>query len=667
MSSPRTPVDSFQHGINGESVLTRRTFMESSLGALFSLTLAGSSAASRSRPPEPVTPHLHLFRDTVNVGVIRRNHQVLLVGSGEGTILESAKRIGVEPIDWVLYTDHHRDQCSGAGMLKKAGVKIAVPAAEAEFFRDATGLWRRSDKALYHRYHFRPDWFIPRESIQPDRELHPGEILAWEGLEIRAIATPGTTDGSMTYLVDLDGERIAFTGDLIYAPGQIWNLYRLQKRYRGMTAGDYWGFGGAVLDVLSSLDEVLSYSPSVLVPMHGTVMKHPRQAVSLLRDRVNAVLENYFTTSSWRIYHHHEVSRFEYDVQPPYNVPMLSSLPPVQLPPWLHRSINTSSYLQAEDGKIFLFDCGFKPIARELERLKSSGVISGIDGIWLSHYHDDHVTSVNTVRRRLGGEVYAQKEMQDILENPSAYSMPCLFPESIHVDHALSEGEVIQWKGYKMTAHYFPGQTLYHGGLLIERDGTRVFMTGDSFANWGIDDYCSYNRNFLSHDGETAGYLRCVRLLLKLKPDILVAAHWGPEPVSEEYLRKTLALLEERGRLLAPLFPWDDPNFGLDPSWVRAYPYHQTIRPRQLVTIEARIFNHSSGRRRVFAELRAPDDWRLGAPVSLTVPPHTEGAIRLTATAPAKPQRQRDVLGLSVRFGTVNLGEAAEAIVDYSS
>jgi hypothetical protein len=62
------------------------------------------------------------------------------------------------------------------------------------------------------------------------------------------------------------------------------------------------------------------------------------------------------------------------------------------------------------------------------------------------------------------------------------------------------EEEVIHWKGYKLTAYYFPGQTLYHDGLLIERDGTSVFMSGDTLANWGIDDYCSYNRNWLQQN-----------------------------------------------------------------------------------------------------------------------------------------------------------------------
>jgi hypothetical protein len=96
-----------------------------------------------------------------------------------------------------------------------------------------------------------------------------------------------------------------------------------------------------------------------------------------------------------------------------------------------------------------------------------------------------------------------QREMLDIIENPLAYQMPCLFPESIRVDYPMEHGQTIDWKGFKLTAYNFPGQTLYHDGLLVEKDGFKVFFTGDSFANWGIDDYCSQNRCFL---GREAGY-----------------------------------------------------------------------------------------------------------------------------------------------------------------
>jgi glyoxylase-like metal-dependent hydrolase (beta-lactamase superfamily II) len=75
--------------------------------------------------------------------------------------------------------------------------------------------------------------------------------------------------------------------------------------------------------------------------------------------------------------------------------------------------------------------------------------------------------------------------MLDIIENPTAYNMPCLFPESIRVDRILEDREPFEWKDFRMTAYYFPGQTLFHAGLLVEKDGLKVFLSGDAFCNWG--------------------------------------------------------------------------------------------------------------------------------------------------------------------------------------
>jgi glyoxylase-like metal-dependent hydrolase (beta-lactamase superfamily II) len=612
-----------------------------------------------------ITPQLGIYRDgVVNVGVIRRNGKVLLIDCGQGSILRAANKLQIGAIDWALFTDHHRDKCSGASRLKDAGVKLAVPAAEARLFRNATKFWRTADNIIDHRYNFRPDLFVLRESVTPNRLIKPEDTFLWEGLEVHAIATPGETNGSLTYIVNLDGKRVAFTGDLIAGPGMVWNFYRLDKALPGMSGG-YWGFGGAVPDVLNSLASVLLHEPALLFPSHGVLISDPSGAVDLLRHRLDAVMKNFFTLTTWRISPSHTNSK----PWPGVDVPMLKPLPAVNTPPWLHKTkeLGTSSYIQADDGSVFLFDCGFPPIANVIDGLIRSGTIKGIDGIWISHYHDDHVTSVNEVRRKHGAKVYAQEQLRDILENPKAYCMPCLFPESIHVDHVVSEGEVVHWKGYKLTGYFFPGQTLYHDGTLIERDGyrTRVFMTGDSFSNWGIDDYCSFNRNFLGRDGDINGYGRCLRLLLELKPDLLMAAHWGPEPVSEEYLRKTLQLLEERRELISPLFPWDDCNFGLDPYWIRTYPYRQKIFRGQMVSLEARIYNHSDRPRSAFAELRTPAGWELGKGGSVVIEPHQEGKIRLTAKASQNPPHHREVIGFAVRFGGQDLGEVCEAIVDY--
>ena len=619
-------------------------------------SLAGANARL-----EPITEHVSIYKDAVNVGVIRKNGKTLLIDSGDASILRDAKELRLGSVDRVLYTHYHRDQCSGALQLKKAGVRINAPASELQFFDGATQFWLDANNILNDRMNFRPEMMVLRESVTTDRGLLPGEVIDWEGLPIHVVATPGHTDGSLSYVIQVDGKGIVFSGDVIYGAGKIWEFYSLQMGFLGMRA-DYWGFGGTVPKLLQSATAILSHKPSVLIPSHGEAIHNPKDAIASLQSQLDSVMKNYFSLTAWRISPFHKKENAAAPA-----IPMLPPLSPVNLPSWLHKveGAATSYCIVAEDKSIILFDCGFPPVVEALNRMVASGQISGVDAIWASHYHDDHTTSINVVRQKYGAKVYIQKELQDILENPMAYSMPALFTEGIHIDHVLAEGEVIHWKDYKLTSYYFPGQTLYHDGLLIEHDGTRVFMSGDSFANWGIDDYCSYNRNFIGKDGEIAGYKRCLKLLLQLKPDLLCAAHWGPKPVSQEYLQKTLDLLEEREKMLTQLLPWDDPNFGLDPYWIRAYPYRQSVFPGQTVTLEARIYNHSDSSREASAELRAPLGWQVENAESATIPAHSEGKIRLTALAPQSPPIRRQILGLAIHFDQYNLGEFAEAIVDY--
>jgi glyoxylase-like metal-dependent hydrolase (beta-lactamase superfamily II) len=637
--------------------------------------LSNVQARKTSGAFKTASRHVLIHRDVINVSVIVQDGKCILINSGDGSILDALKLLGLPLPEWALYTDHRLEHCASAGELKARGVKIAVPVSEAEFFLAAREFWLSADRLIDHRYDFRPDLSVLRASVQPNQLLDIGSVFKWRGLELEVIATPGFSDGGVSYIINIDGQRLAFTGNLLTGSGQLSNIYELQKPFPGMRGnlvaghGGYWGFGGGLLDVKRSLSDVLAKHPTMLIPSHGVLIENPAASVSLLRTNIDEAMENYLTLAAWRIYFKDQKVLTGFT-----DVPMLPSADAPTMPSWLRRVqerplspdfplLMTSWYIQADDGSIFLFDCGYSPVAAALNDLVHGGKIKGIDGVWISHYHDDHVSSVNEIRRMYQCRVYAQREIQDILENPTAYEMPCIFPESILVDHPLSEGEVIEWKGYKMTAFYFPGQTLYHGGLLVEHDGDRLFLSGDSFANFGIDDYCAYNRNFLGT--EEPGYRKCIDLLFSLKPDMLIAAHHGPVAFIPDSLSKAAALLEQRKALYAKLFPWDDPNFGLDPTWVRAYPFRQKVMPGQIVTIEARIFNHSASAKSASAGLHTLTGWGASSVNQTTIPAHAEGAIRLPARAPTYPAHSRDVLGLAVHFDGKDLGEAAVAIVDF--
>jgi glyoxylase-like metal-dependent hydrolase (beta-lactamase superfamily II) len=83
------------------------------------LSLSGLGAANPPSRFDSVTPHVRVYHDVVNVGLIERNGKALLIDSGKASILDLAKKAGITRIDWVLYTHHHRDECSGAELLKK--------------------------------------------------------------------------------------------------------------------------------------------------------------------------------------------------------------------------------------------------------------------------------------------------------------------------------------------------------------------------------------------------------------------------------------------------------------------------------------------------------------------------------------------------------------------
>jgi glyoxylase-like metal-dependent hydrolase (beta-lactamase superfamily II) len=594
------------------SGFTRRTFVKSA--ALPLLWRADGGAETRfqnSFTIEQVLPGLQLLKGAVNSALLERNGRKLLIDSGETNAAP-----GGGSIDWALFTHHHRDQCSSVSRLVAAGTKLVVPLREKHFFDEANQFWDSADNILDHRYDFRPHLFTLRASVPVTRTVKGGDVHEWEGLKFQVIETPGHTDGAVTYIVALGAKRVAFTGDLIFGPGQIWEIYSLQKRFPGMR-GDYWGFGGAVEDVKASLNRVLQYKPDLLIPSHGVVIADPVSAVDHLKQNLDALMENYLTTAAWRIY-------FD-GIYPKDKPPMLPPLPKVTYPSWIRDIASTTKAIVAEDKSVFVSDCGHPKAVEELARLQSAGEIGAVEGIWITHYHDDHTQLVNEAKRRFGAKVYVQREMLDIIENPLAYQMPCLFPESIRVDHPLEHGQTIDWKGFKLTAYHFPGQTVYHDGLLVEKDGFRVFFTGDSFANWGIDDYCSQNRCFLGRD---TGYEKCFEILLQARPDILMAAHWGPLPVSPAYLKRSLALLQEREKLYEKLLPHKSVNFGADPCWIRAYPYRQTALPGGPVEIEARVMNHSAKPMKVRVNLNLPEGWKSGPIREETeIPARAEGRI----------------------------------------
>ena len=89
---------------------------------LFALLLPGLALAAFEEP----VPGIHLWRDTCNVAVIKQGDAALLINLGDGSVLEHIDEIGVKQVEWVLFTDHHRELCQGASRLDRTVTRTAA-------------------------------------------------------------------------------------------------------------------------------------------------------------------------------------------------------------------------------------------------------------------------------------------------------------------------------------------------------------------------------------------------------------------------------------------------------------------------------------------------------------------------------------------------------------
>ena len=142
-------------------------------------------------------------------------------------------------------------------------------------------------------------------------------------------------------------------------------------------------------------------------------------------------------------------------------------------------------------------------------------VVTKVDGIFVTHYHDDHTNYVAEAAKVFDCPVYSTVEYEDVLERPGAYHLPALTDNAIKDVTGFKTGHKMSWEEFELTFLFFPGQTLYHGALQVKKKGERtILFIGDAFSPSGIDDYCLLNRNLIHED---SGYFFCLKKLRQMK------------------------------------------------------------------------------------------------------------------------------------------------------
>jgi glyoxylase-like metal-dependent hydrolase (beta-lactamase superfamily II) len=605
-----------------------------------------------------LSPSVAVQPGAVNGVVVTRQGKKLVIYGDPGNDNKSA--------DMVLFTDFRRDVIWAGKNLVNGGTFAIAPEREKQYFERSDSIWTKFNLARFHDYYCQTTKFdfLP---LKADRYVKGGDIIEWQGVDIRVLDAPGYTRGAVSYIAELDGKKYAFTGDLIYGDGRIFDLYSLQDSFREIRG--YHGYAARVGKLISSLGMIAREKPDFIVPSRGPVIRDAGVAIEKLIQTIRQLYSNYMSVSAYRWYYPAQMNVLADSVLGsssnidwmPYSSVILKNPPP-----W-YKHISNSNLVLAGDSSAFLIDCGSRNAFDEILKMKHSGRLKSLDGIFITHYHDDHTDLINDVVREFGCPVYVTKELKDILENPSSYHLPCLTTNPVLNLTIMASGQQMAWKDFTLTFHYFPGQTIYHDAVQFKKsNGEAIFFVGDSFTPSGIDDYCLLNRNLL-HPG--TGYFYCLDMLKNLPGNVLLA-NQHVEPLfafSREQLDHMTDILNQRTRILKELIPFDDINYGIDEQWARIYPYGQKTIPGGSIEYSVKIFNHSGAVKTFFLEQDKAEGFKVEPEkASIVIGPQSEGEQKFKVSVSKQAAPGVALLFVNVKFDGWDLRKWCESLIEIS-
>ena len=228
--------------------------------------------------------------------------------------------------------------------------------------------------------------------------------------------------------------------------------------------------------------------------------------------------------------------------------PMFSSNA-IQLAPGIYmlgRLYPAVSYVIETSDGFMLVDTGIETdaqlLVKQLEELGLS--LNSLRLILLTHVHGDHSLGAQRLRQLTGAKVYAGRgDTGHLRQGGPREAFFALYPQTrfephpTTVDVELEGGEIIVLGDTRVQAIAAPGHTPGSICYLLQRDGMRYLLSGDTICSL-ISDICTY-ASYLPprYLGNARDYLATFRNLRELpKPDMVLPGHPNEERISHSPL-----------------------------------------------------------------------------------------------------------------------------------
>lgn len=443
---------------------------------------------------------LYRFHDTCNVYVVCGKRGSLAIDFGSGRWLSTAKALGLPPVERVMITHHHPDQCAGLLRRRKWPFIIDVPANDQPFFtrQGVSEYWKhRHANGVPPSYAVLPRG-LPNGMVRFSMEGFTDTL--WNDTRVRFISTPGHGRNAISILLDHHGKQIVFCGDAAHANATIHEPFHLEW--------DHWTGSGA-LAAWEGIVRVSNLAINLLCPAHGPVVK--RRPRLMLKKLAARLLDFYHAKGS--------IVAGEPDH---YTSAELQPSGAKKLSPSLYQFSVNGYLILSSTGEAMVIDA-MRSDGPMIEKLLASLDVARITCATATHCHFDHADGLPYLRRRYSARVVLHPWVAAPLRRPGLFDVPWLPAEPIIADHLLPETGSFRWNEFTFRVAPYPGQTRWHMCLMTDIDRRRVFFGGDSFqpaSRWnGTGGFCALNGSSF------AGFRQSARLIMSWKPDLVANGH----------------------------------------------------------------------------------------------------------------------------------------------
>jgi glyoxylase-like metal-dependent hydrolase (beta-lactamase superfamily II) len=607
--------------------------------------------------------NLFVWSDTCNSYLLKDGEEGLLINLGDGTVLDHLAEAGVKRLDWILFTDHHREQCQGAAKIDRAQTKVGAPEVERALFEHPSD-FRKLNVRLTDAYTIHGASYVrpPVTPIHLDQGFRGMDLLKWKGHEIWCLDTRGTSPGGMSYLVKENGKWLAFSGDLMLEDSRMHTWFDSEWDY---------GFASGIYALVNSASLVASFDPAWLLPSHGRAIPNAKKQLEQYQTKLRAFQKLY-------------VRGYEIDTYAPATQDLVSkptSVPHVwQVLPHVYKFKGPNFFpnfylILSDSGHGLAVDCGLLQtnfLDTAIEGMRDRLGLKQIDAIIPTHMHGDHFLQAPYLREKWGAQIWAIDKMGPVCEHPEwfDYSAPIqaygIGVDRVKFDRLFKPGESFDWEGYHFQIDWMPGQTEF--ALCVQGiiNGRKVAFTGDNIFGNPNDPAETGHEAMVAHNSAILeeGYIYGAEYLSRLKPDILLGGHSYVMDHPARFIERYRKWSYQMRDAFQALSSTPDYRYWFDPFWVRVQPYRTVIHQGETQTVDLHLRNFLKKAQEYEIRFHTPPGLKIDPPqVKMRLDSEDRRKVPIRISTEQNSATGVRIVGLDITLDGVRKGEMFDFVV----